>query len=512
MHIKNIIEKIFSLLAISTLAILTTTALLRTEIFPVNYIERPQNGPIYALIGSTFTLVVIATIFLIRHKQVNLSIDQLHKAQSFIIIFFGLTWLAIATTGAVADQGISLTIANQLRDGDIEIIKQNGYLQQYPFQSGYILFCSLISYLFGKYNMLLPIRFFNLGMAILSIKTLCKLSETIFKNEKTVKICIILSTAFTPFIFFSTFIYGNMPSISMCLISCYLQQKIISSPELSKKNLGYILGASIALFCAVWFKPNSLIFLVGIELIWAISFIGTKKTILIIGLVLMMFSYEAATHIPISIVEKQTGISSKEAIPKSAWIAMGLQESPERAPGWYNNYGPDLYDRTDHNASETNRLAKQEIKNRITTFVNKPIYAAKFFGKKISSTWAEPTFQSLWISYGGTGGIRDDLNHSKLEQSITIGKLHSVYITYCDVIQNLVYIGALYCIVKKRRELTIVHLSLIIIFLGGAAFHLFWETKSDYVLPYFFLLIPYAAAGYSTFIQNKKWIPRHKEM
>jgi len=34
-----------------------------------------------------------------------------------------------------------------------------------------------------------------------------------------------------------------------------------------------------------------------------------------------------------------------------------------------------------------------------------------------------------------------------------------------------------------------------LIFIGGLAFHLIWETKAIYVIQYYYLLLPYAADG-----------------
>ena len=56
-------------------------------------------------------------------------------------------------------------------------------------------------------------------------------------------------------------------------------------------------------------------------------------------------------------------------------------------------------------------------------------------------------------------------------------------------------IGAGCILFIKRNKWKPEQLVLLLIFLGGFAFHTIWEAKSDYVLPYFVLLIPYAAAG-----------------
>lgn len=490
-----ILPRFFAIIALFVVTLLTACSLIRTEVFPLDYLESPRNSPSSAIISAILTLCCFVCGIRIFPQLQKCSLERLYKIQGIAIIFIGAFWLTIATTGAVADQGISLAFANWFLEGNVKSIYENGYLQQYPFQSGYILFCAFIGNLFGKYN-LLPLRFFNLLMVFLSIRTLCKLIEILFRRENLTKIAILLSSAFLPFILFETFIYGNMPSIAFCLIACYLQQKVISLNKLNAHTITLCILSICFLFLALWFKPNSLIFLIGIELIWMITLLKTRKFLYAVVILLAALAYVSANAVPVAYMEKETGVEINDnPIPKSAWIAMGLQESPERAPGWYNSYPVDIYNENNRDSAKTDLIAKNEISNRISAFAKDPFYTLKFFGKKISSTWSEPTFQSLWISYGGTGTQRDDLNHSKLENSIMTGTLHNIYVIYCDVFQNIVYIGTLYSLLRFWKKMSLYQESLLIIFLGGFAFHLFWETKSDYVLPYFFLLIPYAAAG-----------------
>ena len=53
---------------------------------------------------------------------------------------------------------------------------------------------------------------------------------------------------------------------------------------------------------------------------------------------------------------------------------------------------------------------------------------------------------------------------------------------------------------------------LCLIFLGGFLFHILWEAKSRYILPYIIILIPVAVQGIQHFIKvtcpksNQKWL------
>ena len=46
---------------------------------------------------------------------------------------------------------------------------------------------------------------------------------------------------------------------------------------------------------------------------------------------------------------------------------------------------------------------------------------------------------------------------------------------------------------KNRKNLTIELIFLVTIFLGGFGFHILWEAKSRYIIPYIVVLIPVAS-------------------
>ena len=54
-----------------------------------------------------------------------------------------------------------------------------------------------------------------------------------------------------------------------------------------------------------------------------------------------------------------------------------------------------------------------------------------------------------------------------------------------------------FCLVR-RKDFPVYGMPLIFL-TGGVLFHLMWETKSQYVYPYIFMLIPLSAAGLAPF-------------
>jgi hypothetical protein len=51
---------------------------------------------------------------------------------------------------------------------------------------------------------------------------------------------------------------------------------------------------------------------------------------------------------------------------------------------------------------------------------------------------------------------------------------------------------------------------LALIILGGFVYHLIFEAKSQYVLPYFIMMVPFAAYGFYSLVHLK--LPRRKAL
>ena len=82
------------------------------------------------------------------------------------------------------------------------------------------------------------------------------------------------------------------------------------------------------------------------------------------------------------------------------YIAMAIQEPISRNSGWYHDTKnvETIYPGNNFDSEATAEESKKIIKNRLQEFYNSPKTAIKFYLDKISSTWIEPAFQTLWWS------------------------------------------------------------------------------------------------------------------
>ena len=113
----------------------------------------------------------------------------------------------------------------------------------------------------------------------------------------------------------------------------------------------------------------------------------------------------------------------------------------------------------------------------------------KFYYKKFISQWNEPTYASIWVNIFHQGEF------PVWVQSFYDGKLNTLAVEYMNLYQSLILLGAVVVLIKYRKKWKEEQLLLFLILLGGFLFHMLWEAKSQYIMPYFILLMPYAAAG-----------------
>lgn len=64
---------------------------------------------------------------------------------------------------------------------------------------------------------------------------------------------------------------------------------------------------------------------------------------------------------------------------------------------------------------------------------------------------------------------------------------------YMRAIVLFIFVLSILFLIKNRKDMSNEAVLLITIFLGGFFFHILWEAKSRYIIPYFVILIPIAS-------------------
>lgn len=389
-----------------------------------------------------------------------------------------------------------LEAAKALNNGDFQILTDvSGYLHKYPHQLGLVSFERLILTLLGEANVKV---FFvlNLLMAIADNFFLWKITQRLFKKESISKLVILLSFVFFSHLFNILFVYGITYGLFFAIIGLYFLQIYFE-----KRTWITLILSIVFLTLSDIIRNNYIILIASILIVLILDFLRNKAKKNIAFIVILLFSIFASNHAISGYYKNLANISNLEGEPKIAWIAMGLNDTPlyNRVAGWYDAYVENVYNEYNGDSESIEKASKEQITSRINYMIKHPKYAWNFFKNKFLSTWTDSLFESIWsgpvtkMPVEGqkiTGALMDSIYHGK-----TIYKLLYYFSALLLVVIYLSVIPSIFSQFIQKKSVNLYLLIPLIYLSGGFIFHLIWETKSQYVYPYVYLLLPLSAFG-----------------
>lgn len=386
-----------------------------------------------------------------------------------------------------ADALETTNCAKLFLSGDKSIFAKGNYMYIYPHQIGLMLYKALL-HLFFEDN---SISFVTNFLLVLGINFFTyKISDLIFANRLTNNITILLSFLFLPQFFFILFAYGTVPGLFFTILSVYFALRF-------SKNLHYrdliltIISGSIA----VILRKNFLICIIAIVIFLCLDLFkkfSFKHLILMVSIIIFAI-------IPLKTLQNYFVVESK-GVPSTLWIAMGTDiDNNHRGPGWYDGTSYSIYVSEDYNSEKAAQIATQKIKDNLQKMKNSPVSAAKFFAKKVISQWADPVFQSVW-----SGPLEDCNQYTKTPflKSIFTGGFAENILSNAMKLYMIIFWGLALMFILKYQDKHYGWQLAYLIVIGGFIFHVFWEAKSQYVYPYFFSIVPFAAFSLSQVFDN----------
>lgn len=442
---------------------------------------------------SFYLLLII--IYILRTKFRKRRCDDRIKKYAFYILMVAYFSCVIVSVLFVsmeprADQKSVFDTAQAMLYGDYSSFKVDGYVGVYPNQVGIVyLFYWLIKIFPFGYKTVCVI---NAVMLVVIYVSMAGIGRILLEKNNKKWLTGIVTMMFFPLTLYVTFIYGNLIGQALSTVAIYY-----TLLYLNKHNVSSIVVASITAAMSVTIKENFIIPMVGIVIFLFLDFLRTKykKTVVFICL-LIVVTLGLGSVVKIH-TENITGEKISKGVPTMAWIVMGMQEG-YMAYGWHNQYNENVYRENACNTELTRKQVTDDFKERIDEMLHKPLYTLKFFYQKTLSQWNNPTFEGYWVN-DLEKRKKDGIKVKQLSGFLATlaGEPGNCYVTfYCNVFQSLVLLGVIFWLVLGRKQIALNQLLLGTIFVGGFLFHLFWEAKCQYVIPYFVLLIPYCVLGY----------------
>lgn len=530
----TISRKVIEVLAILLFALITVLGALRSC-----YLEDGYGQKLFVYKDSLLlNLLFCAVLFLIVKLCADFVAKNMEKRRRILLILtlvytfiLSLGWAAVSKCFPTADQasvyyGAKHFAANYFA----EISEKNSYFSCYPHQMGLALFYELILRLFHTESFHL-LQGVNAVCNCITVFSLYKITTLLFQEKKVSVYFLLLMLLCFPLYWYTPFVYGELPSFAFSFFGVWMLLQAISgakragceqekkSQNRSRMALGEVLLLALSLsslFLATMVRKNTLILVIAVTLTLLVFLLKEKKPWYLLYLLLLVVLCSQANPFAIKLYENRSGGQLNAGVPGISHMVMGLQES-EYAPGWYNgfNFTTYAYD-ADYDQAEAIRLSKLALQERLDEFRADPAYTFRFFRDKFMAEW----LNTGYACYDSTAGKYYD--RLPIVESLYSGTGFYATRFFMDKYQFGIYLFALIFVVGKlgiRRKsqknqdkiqgdlvtdpvakpvegvALILQYTLLVTVIGGALFYLVWEGSGRYILPYFLMAIPYAAAG-----------------
>ncbi len=418
---------------------------------------------------------------------------------------WGVLLVLFGKTVPAADAMSVYSVAESLAEGDTSVIHPtDSYLSYYPQQVGLAVFYEPLIRLWNLVPTVFPAYHFIkcIYVVLVCVIILCQYRTVHLLWEDCRADCLYLLLAGTnlPLILYSSFVYGEIPSFAAFSAGLLLLLGLLRG-KISRTVPGGV--CCLFLFTlSVMLRKNTLILILAVLITVILTALAKRRQrllLLALGCAVCCFFALPLTRFWL---EQRSGSSLSAGVPPMSYFAMGMQES-SRGNGWYNAFNFDTYQACDMDTERTNEASQAAIRERLSYFKANPGYAASFYLHKYLSQWTDGTYASRQATLATFGGRREFFNR------IYEGEYSPYFISFCNVYQNILYLGAflfaLGAFFPGPSEKTsasdrrpgfplYVYLGMIGVF-GGFLFHMIWEANSRYILPYGLLLMPYAAYG-----------------
>ena len=503
-------KKIISILAIIFLAIIVILNILFTT-----YLDASEHAVIRLnhflyVIGliavGIFIYFLTEIIYKYLYKDIDSESKKKIRKRLFIGVFavyiiFNIIWVILVNPKVVGDAVHVCNLAQTFYGDNSQDFLQNPtyvgvslreYMQAYPHQIT-LSFVFSIFFRMIHFDIMEILRVWNVVGNIAIVVAIYKIGSQLNKKYEMNKVrLLILILTFISLPMLSTYIYGDIPSIALCLFSVYFMMRYMEI-----KRIRYPIVAFIFTMIAYMMRMNSLIFIIATEIYLILSLCKEwkkeewKNRILEISIIVL---YIFISIFPSSLVKnyyfQKYNLDKSKIYPNESYLLMAMEEGP-RGNGWYNENiaGPAL--------KEPQKMKSeyvQKIKDRLAYFSENLGYTIQFYTNKIASMWTENTY----------GAVRNNTikENDILEKGIT------PLTFYQKVLLILTSLCSMIILIQNRKNLSLEVIFLITIFIGGFAFHILWEAKSRYIIPYIVVLIPVAAMNIHKF-GIKKQIDNH---
>ena len=401
-------------------------------------------------------------------------------------------WVKVSGSRPYGDQAFICMVAADFVNGIYDCMNPGGYIGIYPHQLSITFLMEMIFRLFGIGNYRI-FQYMNVLFLVLLILGGYQLTKSLFEKEECQIYYLVLITLCLPIlILYVPYVYGELGSIAMMLLASW--QLVVFCKRGKNvsvvKNRNFLLMVFFSVL-AVLLRKNSLIFIIAEIIVLLFVALRKQNIKIVVAALITAIVVWCVPAVITEMYELRSGIELGKGVPAISFVAMGMQDGWP-GPGWYNNYGKEVYQLAELDSGLAAEMAKANLNERLFHLnANKPA-AVEFIKNKLKTQWIEPTYQAFWMNYS----FEENISNTKLVENVFNGVVGDGLMKIMNFTQLAIYglfTFAMGMLLVQRRDITICLPAITI--LGGFLFSIIWEAKSRYVLPYYVLMVLYAAYG-----------------
>lgn len=446
-------------------------------------------------------LLFLAVLFFLMKVIADVvEADLLRRRRLLLFVVLGVVfavsfvWAVFSKCFPTADQASVYYAAKHFAvDYYEEIAEKASYFSCYPHQMGLALFYEILFRIFhtDSFHLLQGV---NAVLNVISILSLYKITDLLFEEKRVSIYFLLISVLCVPLFWYTPFVYSDLPSLAFLFLGVWMLLAALSGRT---KGGGRFAMAVLSLLvctaaCAV--RKNTFIAIIGIVLTMLVYIIRSSRYEYLPYLLLL--SICAVSVIPLiqRSYELRSGGRLNDGVPSISHAVMGLQES-NYAPGWYNGYNFETYAyEADYDQERAREISRQDLQKRLEEFRENPGYTYVFFRDKFTAEWLNTGYACIDYTAGKY------YERLPFIESFFSGSMFYGMRFFMDKYQFFVYaMGFVFTgsvlFGKKNPSTGIWGYCLLATIVGGALFYLVWEGNGRYILPYFVMTLPYAAAG-----------------
>lgn len=506
---SNFIKKLIYIIGLVLVTLIFVLNIINTSTMQENEVVRYRKNTLLFLIVAILLSILIFYIC----KELKEKSNEIKKKYLIfgLVIFLYVTIQIVIiyykSTPPRADQSTAYKLAIAMKEGNVQEFLENTYtyegslrddiyVERYQQQFTLAFIWSILFRLLNttSYKVIEYLNVICNSITLISVFLICKELSQKYNVNKYLGITLIATFWSIPVL--STFIYGDFSSMGLALLGTYFVMRYCS-----QRKLKYIIYFIACISIAYLLRMNTLIFFLAILIYLFLDLLKNnenKKAIL--SKVAVIVCFIIFTLLPADIIKSyylnKANLDKDKSFPVLGYVYMGMTVS-KYGPGWYTyEYANIAY----HNIEDANGIYVNLIKERLNYFKENPSYACKFYLLKILSMWTENSHSSIRekILVDENGNYIKDMASQGLHDAWDILILHQ------KALMLIIFGCTMIILVQNRKNLSNEIILLLAIFIGGFLFHLIWEAKSRYILPYIVVLMPIATIEITKFNFKKK--------